>query len=129
VHFIQMWVVPDEPGIRPGYQQLEIDDELLGGGLVTIASGRPEHRDTSAITIHNRHAALHGARLSADEDVVLPQAPYLHLFVARGSVKLEGAGELAAGDAVRFTASGGQRVTATEPSEILLWEMHAGLAA
>ena len=34
-----MWVVPDEPGVTPGYQQLEIDDELLRGGLVTIASG------------------------------------------------------------------------------------------
>jgi len=29
---------------------------------------------------------------------------------------------------VRFTASGGQRLTATEPSEILVWEMHAGLS-
>ena len=60
VHFIQMWVVPDEPGITPGYQQLEIDDELLHGGLVTIASGMPEHRDQSAITIHNRYAACTG---------------------------------------------------------------------
>ncbi len=45
VHFVQMWVVPDEAGITPGYQQMEIDDELLRGGLVTIASGMPEHRD------------------------------------------------------------------------------------
>jgi hypothetical protein len=42
-------------------------------------------------------------------------------------VSLEGAGELLEGDAARLTATGGQRVTATEPSEILLWEMHAGL--
>jgi quercetin 2,3-dioxygenase len=34
---------------------------------------------------------------------------------------------LAAGDAVRFTATGGQRVTAAEPAEILVWEMHATL--
>ena len=59
----------------------------------------------------------------------LPDAPFLHLFVPRGSVALEGAGELATGDAVRFTATGGQRVTAVEPAEILVWEMHAGLAA
>ena len=50
VHFVQMWVVPDESGITPGYQQLEIDDELLRGGLVTIASGMPEHSDDAAIT-------------------------------------------------------------------------------
>jgi quercetin 2,3-dioxygenase len=129
VHFVQMWVVPDEPGISPGYQQLEIDDELLRGGLVTIASGMPEHRDRAAITIHNRHAALHGARLAAGKAVELPPAAYLHLFVARGAVTLEGAGELTEGDAVRFTAAGGQRVTASVPSEILVWEMHAGLAA
>jgi len=127
VHFVQMWVVPDESGRDPGYQQLEIDDELLRGKLVTIASGMPEHRDQSAITIGNRYAALHGARLQAGESVHLPQAPYLHLFVPRGAVSLEGAGELREGDAARLTATGGQRVTATEPSEILLWEMHAGL--
>ena len=42
---------------------------------------------------------------------------------------LEGAGALGEGDAVRFTATGGQRVTATAPAEILVWEMHATLAA
>jgi len=129
VHFVQMWVVPDESGITPGYQQLEIDDELLRGGLVTIASGMPQHRDQTAITIQNKYAALHGARLQAGDSVELPQAPYLHLFVPHGAVELEGAGALHQGDAVRFTASGGQRVTALEPAEILAWEMHAGLAA
>src|SRR3954453_15760984 len=28
VHFVQMWVVPDEDNIAPGYKQLEIDHEL-----------------------------------------------------------------------------------------------------
>lgn len=129
VHFVQMWVVPDESAITPGYQQLEIDDELLRGRLVTIASGMPQHRDAAAITIGNRYAALHGARLQPGQSVHLPDAPYLHLFVPRGDVALEDAGPLSEGDAVRLTASGGQRVTATEPAEILVWEMHAGLGA
>ena len=128
VHFVQMWVVPDESGGAPGYQQLEIGDELLSGGLVTIASGMPRHKNRTAISIRNRYAALHGARLQPGDSVQLPEAPYLHLFVPRGEVHLEGAGELHEGDAVRFTASGGQRLTATEPSEILVWEMHAGLS-
>jgi quercetin 2,3-dioxygenase len=129
VHFVQMWVVPDESGLTPGYQQLEIDDATLRSGLVPIASGMPAHSGDAAITISNKSAALHGARLQPGESVVLPPAPYLHLFVAGGQVALEGAGALQEGDAVRFSASGGQRVTATEPSEILVWEMHAGLAA
>jgi redox-sensitive bicupin YhaK (pirin superfamily) len=129
VHFVQMWVVPDEAGITPGYQQLEIDDESLSGKLVTIASGMPEYADDAAISISNKYAALRGARLQPGDTVELAQAPYLHLFVPRGEVVLEGAGPLHEGDAVRFTASGGQRITATEPSEILVWEMHASLAA
>jgi len=127
VHFIQMWVVPDESGITPGYQQLEVDDELLRGSLVTIASGIPRHKDRAAINIRNRYAALHGARMQPGDSIDLPEAPYLHLFVPRGEVTLEETGGLREGDAVRFTASGGQRITATAPSEILVWEMHAGL--
>jgi redox-sensitive bicupin YhaK (pirin superfamily) len=129
VHFVQMWVVPDETGITPGYEQLEIDHELLAGGLVPVASGLPEHDGAAAIRIKNRYAALHAARLQPGQSVTLPDAPFLHLFVPRGTVTLEGAGELATGDAVRFTATGGQRVTAAEPAEILVWEMHATLAA
>ena len=125
VHFVQMWVVPDESGITPGYEQLEIDHELLSGRLVPVASGMPGHDGAAAIRIKNRYAALHVARLQAGQSVQLPEAPFLHLFVPRGSVTLEGAGPLAAGDAVRFTATGGQRVTAVEPAEILVWEMHA----
>jgi redox-sensitive bicupin YhaK (pirin superfamily) len=129
VHFVQMWVVPDEANITPGYEQLEIGDELLSGGLVPVASGMDQHDGASAIRIRNRYAALHAARLQPGQAVELPEAPYLHLFVPRGAVTLEGAGELATGDAVRFTATGGQRVTATAPAEILVWEMHAGLSA
>jgi redox-sensitive bicupin YhaK (pirin superfamily) len=127
VHFVQMWVVPDEPGIRPGYEQLEVGDELLRGGLVPVASGRPAHDGAAAIRIRNRHAALYAARLQPGAAVTLPDAPYVHLFVARGCVDLEGAGRLGTGDAVRFTATGGQQVTAVESAEVLVWEMHAAV--
>lgn len=128
VHFVQMWVVPNESGITPGYEQLEIDGELLSGGLVTVASGMDRHRDAAAIRIKSRHAALHAARLRLGQYVHLPDAPYLHVFVTRGAVDLEGVGALGQGDAARLTAAGGRRVTATEPAEILAWEMHATFA-
>jgi redox-sensitive bicupin YhaK (pirin superfamily) len=129
VHFVQMWVVPDENRIAPGYEQLEIDDELLRGGLIPVASGMDKHDGHAAIRIKNKYAALYVARMQPGESVQLPEAPFLHLFVARGSVTLEGADSaaLAEGDSVRFTATGGQRLTASDPAEVLLWEMHATL--
>ena len=122
VRFVQMWVLPDEDGTAPGYEQLEIGDELLRGGLVPVASGMAGH--DAAIRIRNRSAALFAARLPAGGSLQLPEAPYLHVFVAAGEVELEGAGRLTTGDAVRLTATGGQRVTAAHPAELLVWEMH-----
>jgi redox-sensitive bicupin YhaK (pirin superfamily) len=128
VHFVQMWVLPDEAGIEPGYEQLEIADELLHDRLAVVASGRPQHADDAAIRIRQRDAALHAARLSDGGSVALPVAPYAHVYVARGAVDLEGAGRLATGDAVRVTAADGQRLTAVDgPAEVLVWEMHAAL--
>ncbi|WP_189198052.1 pirin family protein [Micromonospora fulviviridis] len=128
VHFVQMWVLPDEEGIDPGYEQLEIGDELLRGGLVPVASGMDRYDGASAIRIRNRYATLHAARLGPGDSVNLPDAPFLHLYVPSGAVTLEGTGQLGEGDAARITMAGGQRVTAAEPAEILVWEMHATLA-
>jgi hypothetical protein len=64
--------------------------------------------------------------------VVVPEAPYSHVFVARGSVELEDAGLLAEGDAARLTAAGARRLSvpsaATGDAEVLVWEMHAAVA-
>ena len=120
VHFIQMWVAPDTPGRTPGYQQRDIGAALGGGGLVMVASGKD---DAAAITIGNTAATLYAARLQPDSSIELPPAPYLHLFVPLGQASAEGIGVLDTGDAVRFTDSGGERVTATEPAEILVWAM------
>ena len=130
VRFVQMWVTPDEARIEPGYEQAEINDELLSGGLVPVASGRGEHKDAAAIRIKQKDATLHAARLAPGASVTLPTAPFVHLYVPIGSVvTLEGAaGELVEGDAARIEGAEGQRVTAGPAgAEILVWEMHASL--
>jgi hypothetical protein len=63
-----------------------------------------------------------------DDTVELPDAPYVHVFAAVGEVSLEDGGPLRSGDAARLTDSGARRLTADAPAEILVWEMHAGLA-
>lgn len=119
VHFIQMWVVPDTESINPGYQQLDINDQLAHGGLVPVASGQGHD---SAISIQQKDAVLWSGRLQPGEIVNLPESPFAHVFSARGSVVLESAGELATGDAARLVNAGGQQLTAgSEGAEILIW--------
>lgn len=122
VHFIQMWVVPDTESVAPEYAQLDLNDELARGGLVPIASGRGHD---AAIPIRQRHATLWGGRLQPGERTAVPDAPFGHVFVARGAVDLEGAGILVEGDAVRLTGAGSPALVAgPEGAELLIWEMH-----
>ena len=124
VHFIQMWVPPDKERINPGYEQLDINGELNKGGLIPIASGRGHH---AAISIRQKGAVLWGGRLKPGETVPVPDARYVHVFIAKGAAELEGAGELQTGDAVRLTAAGARRLTAGRAggAEVLIWESDA----
>ncbi len=119
VHFVQMWVIPDTEAIDPGYQQLDVNEQLDAGALVPVASGRAHD---GAIRIQQRDAVLWVARLRPDQQVAVPEAPFGHVFVARGSADLEANGELHTGDAVRLS-NGGTPVLAAgdQGAEILIW--------
>lgn len=123
VHFIQMWVPPDARGADPGYEQSELDQGDLAAGWVPIASGLAEHRASTAVRINNSQAALSAATLASGTAVELPDAPYVHLFVASGAVTVEGLGLVSTGDAVRLTGGSGHRVRADNRSELLVWQM------
>jgi hypothetical protein len=132
VHFVQMWVLPDTERIDPGYEQLDINDELAKGGLVPIASGKGHD---AAISIRQAGAVLWGGRLSSGETVDVPED--LHVFVAQGAARLDGAPgtngvhaaggstdgtRLDAGDAARVTDLGGLTLTAHDDgAEVLVW--------
>jgi redox-sensitive bicupin YhaK (pirin superfamily) len=120
LHLVQMWVLPDTRGIDPGYEQRDLSESLGRGGLVPIASGRGHD---GAISMHQRDAALWVGRLRPDEEVKVPDAPHAHVFLALGSASLEGAGDLATGDAARLTEAGPLGLTAgDEGAEVLVWE-------
>ena len=122
VHFVQMWVPPDTERIDPSYEQLDINSELAKGGLVPVASGRGHD---AAIQIRQRDAVLWAGRLTPSEVVAIPDAKWVHLFIARGGVSLEGAGALVEGDAVRLAGAGELTLTADPDSgaEVLVWQM------
>jgi quercetin 2,3-dioxygenase len=124
VHFLQMWVPPDAEGIEPSYEQRDVSSEYAAGGMFPLASGRDAD---AAIKIHQRDATLWIAHLAPGEQARLPDAPFVHLFVARGSIELDGA-PLGTGDAVRTTAEGPVPLRAGDDgAELTLWETWSDL--
>jgi hypothetical protein len=120
VHLLQMWVLPDTEGIDPGYEQRWVGDALAGGGLVPIASGRGHE---GAVTLHQRDAVCWVGRLEPGTTVTVPDAPHVHVTVARGAVDLDGAGRLDTGDAARLVDAGAPTLTsADDGAEVVIWE-------
>ena len=119
VRLVQMWVLPDTEGIDPGYEQRDVTEQLEAGGLVAVAGGAGSG---AAIHINQRDAVLWAGWLTPGEEVLVPDAPHAHVFVAVGSADLEGAGPLAEGDAARLTGAGSPRLVAgPEGAEVLIW--------
>ncbi len=124
LHLVQMWVLPDARGIAPGYEQRDMTPVLERGGLVAVASGRGH---AGAVTLHQKDAVLWVGRLRPGGTVKVPDAPFAHVYVAKGRARLEEAGDLSEGDAVRLTGAGERGLTAgPSGAEVLVWEMHAG---
>ncbi|MBS2940366.1 pirin family protein [Nocardioides sp. J2M5] len=109
--FVQAWLTPTTPGGDPSYVLGEAPPP--GEGLVEVAGG-------DGLPIGTAGARLLVARLAAGSSAVLPDDPAQHVFAAAGGVRLDDL-SLGAGDAVRITDEPGRRVTATEPTELLVW--------
>jgi redox-sensitive bicupin YhaK (pirin superfamily) len=125
VHLLQMWVPPDTANLPPGYEQRDVGDEIEIDEPFALASGR-EH--DAAIKIHQRDATLWITRLSPNAETTIPDAPFVHVFVARGDVRIEGAGPLATGDAARLTDAGAVTATAgADGAELVVWETWSDL--
>jgi hypothetical protein len=119
VHFIQMWVLPDTASVKPGYEQLDVNEQLAKGGLVPVASGQGHD---AAIRIRQRDAVLWAGRLQSGERITIPDGRHAHVFVPVGDIELEGAGALSTGDAVRLTAAGELDATVgAEGADVLVW--------
>ncbi len=99
VHFVQMWVLPREPGGTPAYGQHAFDEDERRGRWLTVASGLAG--EPAPVTLR-QDAVLRVARL--DDDALareIDPARYGFLFVADGEIEANGE-PLVAGDAVRF---------------------------
>jgi quercetin 2,3-dioxygenase len=127
VHLLQMWVPPDAFGDPPGYEQRDVSNDIEPEALFPLASGA-EHID-AAIHINQADATLWIARLNPGTTLTVPAAPYVHVFVSRGTATVDGAGELHTGDAVRLTEAGARALGATAAeTEVVIWEMTGDLA-
>jgi hypothetical protein len=111
VRYLQMWVTPDGSRDEPSDALHE-----LAAGPLTRALVLPGQPDATFLVARPDAAGLD-----------LPDAAFLHLFVATGSVDLTGVGRLDAGDAARLRAAGPLRLTGEPGAAVGMWVMAGSL--
>ena len=120
VHLLQIWIMPDEQGLAPGYWQKIFPEEAKRGRWCLLVS--PDAAEGS-LRIH-QDAKLSAALLDGAETLDYPIAAgrRIYLHVARGSVQANGH-KLAAGDALMYVGEERVSLAAGSNAEVLLFDL------
>ena len=120
VHFLQIWLVPEESRLQPEYEQKHFSDEDKRSRLRLVVSR--DGRDGS-LAIH-QDAEMYAALIAPGERLghLLRPGRYTWLQVADGAVTLNGH-TLKAGDGAAVSDEPLLEITGAETAEVLLFDL------
>jgi quercetin 2,3-dioxygenase len=120
VHLLQIWILPDQQGLTPRYEQRAFPLEEKKNKLCLIAA--KDGRE-GAVTIH-QDVDIYAAVLEPQNSVTYEVKPkrYAWLQIAKGSVTLNGQA-LSAGDGVQINGEESLTMGTDAEAEILLFDL------
>jgi quercetin 2,3-dioxygenase len=122
VHFLQIWIIPERPGLPSGYEQKFFGEEEKRGKLRLVAS--PDGAEGSVRI--GQDVRLFASIVGVDSPVSHALAPgrkaWLH--VVKGTAELNGQ-RLEAGDGVAIEGEEKLSLTSREEGEVLLFDLAA----
>ncbi len=120
VRLLQIWLLPEQPGLTPGYEQLQFTEAERAGKLLPIVAGQTA---PGVLKIH-QDATFYVARLNTGEQVthVLKEGRRAFLYLIEGEVTLNGE-QLQTGDQARIVEAGGLALAAAQTSELILLDL------
>ena len=119
-HLLQIWILPERPGLEPSYEQKTFPAEEKRGKLRLIAA--PSGEDGS-VSIH-QDAKLYVSLLEPGQEVShqLGKGRHAWLQIAKGAVELNG-NSLTQGDGAAISNEQKLTVKGRESAEILLFDL------
>jgi hypothetical protein len=120
VHFLQIWIQPDRPGLEPSYEETHFSAAEKRGRLRLIAS--PDGGEGS-VTLH-QDARLYAGLFDGDESATLEVTDNrrIYVHVARGTITANGE-ELATGDALKLTDASALKLSDGAGAEVLVFDL------
>jgi quercetin 2,3-dioxygenase len=118
VHFLQIWILPDQKGLVPGYGEKRFSDDDKRGRLRLIAS--PDGAEES-VSLH-ADARVYAGILARGQSVthVVKAGRHAWIQVAAGAIQTAGT-SLEAGDGA--STSDPEEISLEGPGEVLLFDL------
>jgi redox-sensitive bicupin YhaK (pirin superfamily) len=120
VHFLQIWIIPEQRGVKPGYAQKTFTDADKRGRLRLVASRDGADGSISINADARVYAGLFDAGESAE--LALPEGRHAWIHVARGKVRINGT-EVTDGDGVAVSGERAIRVEGVAGGEVLVFDL------
>lgn len=122
VHFLQIWILPRERGIKPSYEQLSIDPNAIKGILSLIVTGRTDL--TNQVLHLNQDVDIFLSSLEKEKRVqhIAPVDHHLWVQATRGSLILNGK-NLEQGDSASISNEQDIEFSTNDSAEFLLFDM------
>ena len=119
-NFLQIWLLPNQRGVKPGYEQKHFAPEEKRGQLKLLVSA--DGRDDS-ISAH-ADVLLYGGLLDADQTVehIIAAQRLIYIHVAKGSLAVNNQ-RLEAGDGMTITEEKAVTISGTHEAEVLLFDL------
>jgi quercetin 2,3-dioxygenase len=116
MRFIQIWILPDTPGLKPEVEQRVFTREDRTDRLLRIV-GPP---GSDAVTVH-QDASVYVASLSPVAEVTyqMGEGRGVYVYLIEGAATFDGEA-VTTGDAAKVTDQAELRIAAREPSEVIL---------
>ena len=120
VHLLQIWILPEQKGLQPSYEQKAFPDEEKQGKLRLIAAREP--RD-AAVKIH-QDVELYVCKLAPGQEVAhtLREGRHAWVQVARGEVTVNGT-RLKQGDGASLSEEPELKIAGAADAEVLLFDL------
>lgn len=120
VHFLQIWMQPNERGLAPSYEQKAFSREDKLGKLRVVAS--PDGRDGS-LTIHGDGVVYVGLfEAGMGGELALAAGRHAWVHVARGKARVNGR-ELGAGDGAALSDEKRIQIEGVSSAELLVFDL------
>ncbi|MDQ8935842.1 pirin family protein [Acinetobacter rudis] len=120
VHFLQIWVVPNQSNTSPSYQQINIAAEDKRGKLHLMISPQGGEKTLAIKQDINIYAGLFDGEESAEYNI--PENRYTYIHVAKGRIQINGQ-MFNAGDAARIRETATLKLSDADKAEILIFDM------